>query len=202
MISIILPTYNRSALLRRSIDSILCQTWKDYELIVVDDGSTDPTREVVGCIDDKRLRYLSFPEQRGAAAARNAGIEISKGDWIAFQDSDDEWLPEKLERQVEAFRELPKEYGLVYTGFIMVSRSGQRMKRTSSIAQLADRAPFSKLTLQGDIHFSLLRGNFITTQTVMARRECFNLVGDFDERLPASRIGIYGSGFRIITSSH
>lgn len=184
MISVILPTYNRATSLRWAIDSVLCQTWGDFELIVVDDGSTDHTHEVVERVEDERLRFISYPEQRGASAARNEGINISRGDFIAFQDSDDEWLPEKLERQMETFRRLPEAFGVVYTGFHRITKLGRDRTYPTLTARLVDWAPFSKMKLQGNVHFSLLRGNFITTQTVMARRECFDLVGRFDERLP------------------
>ena len=184
MISVILPTNNRSALLRRAVDSVLRQTWADFELIVVDDGSTDRTREVVGGLHDERLRLITNPVRRGASAARNRGIQASVGDTIAFQDSDDEWLPTKLERQMEAYQQLPESYGVVYSGFQVIYTSGRNKVFPTWITRLAAWLPFSKMKLQGDIHFSLLRGNFFTTQSALVRKECFSKVGLFDERLP------------------
>jgi glycosyltransferase involved in cell wall biosynthesis len=97
--SIILPTYQRAALLPRSIASVLAQSDGDFELIVVDDGSTDDTRDVVARLGDPRICYVALPGNRGLPAARNAGLAVARGRYVAFQDSDDEWLPEKLARQ-------------------------------------------------------------------------------------------------------
>ncbi len=106
MVSIILPTYNRAASLPRAIGSILSQTYPDYELLVIDDGSTDHTREVVEGYRDPRIRYLrNDGPVHGASRARNIGIQEARGEYIAFQDSDDVWLPDKLERQVRCLEE-------------------------------------------------------------------------------------------------
>ena len=102
MISVIIPVYNREKLIEKSIQSVLNQTYRDLELIVVDDGSIDKTREVVKSINDPRLKYIYQPNQ-GACSARNRGIEEAKGDFIAFQDSDDIWALDKLEKQMKVF---------------------------------------------------------------------------------------------------
>jgi glycosyltransferase involved in cell wall biosynthesis len=98
-ISVIIPTYNRAQLVTKAIESVLAQTYHDYEIIVVDDGSTDNTREVLEPYMN-RIKYL-YQENLGPSAARNAGIRASRGEWIAFLDSDDRWLPEKLTQQIE-----------------------------------------------------------------------------------------------------
>ena len=98
-VSVIIPTYNRSKYVTKAIDSVLGQTYKDYEIIVVDDGSTDNTKEVLKPYTD-RIKYL-YQENTGVSAARNAGIRAAGGQWIAFLDSDDEWLPEKLSIQMD-----------------------------------------------------------------------------------------------------
>lgn len=100
LISIVIPTFNRAATIRYCLDSILNQTYKNIEVIVVDDCSTDRTVEVVKDYDDPRIRCIVLEKNSGAQAARNTGIKEAKGDWIAFQDSDDEWWPDKLKRQV------------------------------------------------------------------------------------------------------
>ena len=102
MISVIIPTYNREKTLMRAIESVLNQTYRDLELIISDDCSTDHTAELVRGIDDSRVRYICLPSNQGACAARNAGIDSARGEYIAFQDSDDAWLPEKLEKQLAA----------------------------------------------------------------------------------------------------
>lgn len=104
-VSVVIPTYNRAHLLGRAIKSVLDQTYTDFELIVVDDGSTDGTSEVVKSFNDSRLRFIRTEPNRGASAARNTGIQAAQGEYIAFNDSDDEWLPQKLEKQVKFFEE-------------------------------------------------------------------------------------------------
>jgi glycosyltransferase involved in cell wall biosynthesis len=99
-VSVILPTFNRADTLSRSIGSVLEQQHKNLELIVVDDGSTDRTRELVADIRDPRIRYIRHDRNRGQSAARNMGISIARAELIAFQDSDDRWAQEKLARQL------------------------------------------------------------------------------------------------------
>lgn len=101
-LSVVIPTFNRAHVLGRAIESVLGQTYHDLELIVVDDGSVDDTEAIVGKITDTRLRYVRQPKNRGVSAARNRGIEEARGEWLAFLDSDDLWLPQKLERQFAA----------------------------------------------------------------------------------------------------
>lgn len=105
MISVIIPTYNREKTIERAITSVLKQTYGDLELIVVDDCSTDDTKKVVESIGDDRVRYIRLEKNSGACVARNRGICEARGEYVAFQDSDDEWLPEKLEIQLKALTE-------------------------------------------------------------------------------------------------
>ncbi len=104
LVSVIIPTYNRAHLIKRSAMSVLNQTYGNLELIIVDDGSTDNTEEVVKSIDDDRVIYIKQPNQ-GACAARNNGIDHAQGEFIAFQDSDDEWHVDKLEKQIKCLKE-------------------------------------------------------------------------------------------------
>ena len=99
-VSVVIPAYNRAATIGAAIESVLRQTWEDFELVVVDDGSTDGTLEAARRIADPRLRVIAAPHNMGAAGARNLGVAEARGTWIAFQDSDDEWLPEKLAKQM------------------------------------------------------------------------------------------------------
>lgn len=172
-VNIILPTYNRAQLIARAIKSVLNQTYRDFEIIVVDDGSTDNTEEVVKKIDDKRIRYIRHKENKGAAAARNTGIKASKDQYIAFQDSDDEWPPEKIEKQIIAFENVSPKVGVVYTGF-WKTQDNKKVYMPS----------FNIKSKEGDIHKSLLKGNFIGTPTTLIKRECFERTGMFDEKLP------------------
>ena len=103
LVSVIIPTYNRAELIARSVQSILKQTYKNIELIIVDDGSTDNTEEIVKKFDDSRVIYIK-QENQGACAARNNGIDYAKGEFIAFQDSDDVWHEDKLEKQINCLK--------------------------------------------------------------------------------------------------
>jgi len=105
-VSVIIPTYNRAEYVTHAIDSVLAQTYTDYEIIVVDDGSADNTKDVLLPYMD-RIRYI-YQENAGLSAARNTGIKAAKGDWIAFLDSDDEWLPGKLAVQMRAVERHPQ----------------------------------------------------------------------------------------------
>ena len=99
-VSVVIPAYNRAPTIGAAIDSVLRQTFTDFELVVVDDGSTDGTLTAARAIADPRLRVIAAPQNMGAAGARNLGVAEARGTWIAFQDSDDEWLPEKLAKQM------------------------------------------------------------------------------------------------------
>jgi len=169
-VSIILPTYNRAHLVGKAIQSVLNQTYQDFELIVVDDGSVDNTVEVVKSFNDPRIRYLRHEKNKGGAAARNTGIKAARGRYIAFQDSDDEWLPEKLEKQIRAFETAPPEVGVVYTGFYRLQDGKKIYIPSSGVTQK-----------EGDIFNSLIKGNFVTTQAVLVKKECFEKAGMFDE---------------------
>ncbi len=114
--SVVIPTYNRARLVRRAIDSVLAQTLGDFELLVVDDGSTDDTRRVVEGVGDSRLRLVSLPGNRGAAAARNAGIASARGELISLLDSDDEYAPDFLQKTHAALAGTGPGVGFSWTG--------------------------------------------------------------------------------------
>lgn len=175
-ISIILPVYNRQHTIARAIQSVLCQTYKHFELIIVDDASTDQTESVVSSFRDSRICYLSHDRTKGASAARNTGIRHAKGEWIAFHDSDDEWMPEKLSKQVEIINQFGSTdpAPIIYTGFYRYNQNGAR-----------EYIPPNSITVkEGFIVHSLLKGNFVSTQTVILKKECIEKVGGFDENLP------------------
>lgn len=116
-VSVVLPTYNRERTIARAVASVLAQTWRDLELIVVDDGSSDRTREILAGIDDPRLVYV-YRDNGGVSSARNLGLERARGEYVAFQDSDDEWCVDKLARQVAALDAHPQA-SLVVCGFVV-----------------------------------------------------------------------------------
>lgn len=174
-ISVVIPTYNREATIGNSIQSILNQTWRNFEIIIVDDGSTDDTYQVVEAFADDRIRYVYMDQNGGASRARNAGIRLAKSEFIAFLDSDDEWLPTKLEKQMQVMLQAPETVGLVYCRM-----RGTRKDGTTLICP----EPWKPAEeLQGNIFFTLLEENMIGTPTMLVRKQCLEQTGGFDEGL-------------------
>ncbi|MBR0866087.1 glycosyltransferase involved in cell wall biosynthesis [Bradyrhizobium diazoefficiens] len=170
-VSVILPTYNRADLVRYAIASVLDQTYRDFELIVVDDGSTDDTPAVLGSFDDPRLRCFSQPN-KGRSSARNFALHHARGDYIAFQDSDDLYLPTKLAKQVQFLDEHP-DYAAVYTSASCIGDNGDSLN-------FVYRASVSG-NIYPDIAF--FQPVTITLPTVMVRRVVLDETGVFDEAM-------------------
>lgn len=122
LVSIIMPSYNTAPYIMETIQSVLNQSYQNWELIIVDDCSTDNTDQVVACIRDERIKYFKNEKNSGAAASRNRALRESKGRWIAFLDSDDLWMPEKLEKQI-AFME-SNVYHFSYTNYEEMDMDG------------------------------------------------------------------------------
>lgn len=175
MVSVIIPTYNRADSVGMSIQSVLNQTWQDFEIIVVDDGSTDNTRQVVERFDDGRIRYICMEKNGGASRARNEGIRQAKCDFIAFLDSDDEWMPRKLEKQMQVMLQASEKVGLVYC------RMGGCKKDGSFI--YCPELSLKKEQLEGNLLADLVEHNVIGTPAMLVRRKCLEQVGGFDEGL-------------------
>jgi glycosyltransferase involved in cell wall biosynthesis len=171
-VSIILPTYNRALLLQESIRSILLQTFADFEIIVVDDGSTDNTEAAVRMFADERIKYYKRFENQGATSARNIGIKQASGTYIAFQDSDDIWLPDKLAKQMEVLLRADRDVGVVYTGYWrIINNKKNYMPVHAATSDKAAKAVSELLFL------------FVATPTVLIKKECLERSGMFDERL-------------------
>ncbi len=171
-VSVIIPVYNRYDFVRRAIDSVLSQTYRNFELIVVDDGSTDDTSRVKSDYGD-RIRYVRHPDNRGVAAARNTGIREAAGEWIALLDSDDWWLPEKLEEQINYLLDHP-QFPIAQTEEIWI-RNGRRVN---------PRKIHEKE--EGYIFPRSLQLCLISPSAVIIKRELLDEVGLFDESLPAA----------------
>jgi glycosyltransferase involved in cell wall biosynthesis len=120
--SVVIPAYNRAGTINRAIQSVLAQTFEDYELIVVDDGSSDTTRQIVQSIKDDRVKMIIHERNSGAAAARNTGMQAARGKYIAWLDSDDEWLPQKMEAQLDTLRKAPSQFKACYTAYERVEK--------------------------------------------------------------------------------
>lgn len=169
-VSVVLPTLNRAEILRGAIRSVLDQTFGDLELLVVDDGSDDDIAAVCASFNDSRLRCLRRDTRGGVAAARNTGVAAACGEWIAFQDSDDEWLLDKLDVQLDATRFAPGKPDLVICGLLRVSGAGVRRYPAR---QAAGRQTYLQ-TLGTPIAY---------TQTWLVRREALVGAGPFNAQL-------------------
>lgn len=176
LVSVILPTYQRGGLIGRAIASVLAQTRTDFELLVVDDGSTDDTAAQVARVRDRRLRYLRLGANRGAGAARNAGIREAVAPFLAFQDSDDEWLPAKLERHLRIFGARGPRIDVVYSDMERIRRDG-RAEYHRSPAVRPGRL------LNPETRFYQVCG--LGIQSTVIRREALAAVGGFNEDFPA-----------------
>jgi len=171
-VSVVIPVFNRPAAVRRAIASVLAQTCQDFEIIVVDDASTDDTPATVTAIGDPRVTLVRHDRNRGGGAARNTGIRRGTAPFVAFLDSDDEWLPAKLERQLEVFECSSDRLGLVYTGCERVFSDG------SVSRHIARR--------YSDLAVELLTKNVVgETSLGMVRRSAVDAIGGFDETLPS-----------------
>ncbi|MCX5901072.1 MAG: glycosyltransferase family A protein [Proteobacteria bacterium] len=167
LVSVIIPTYNREKIITRAIDSVFAQTYRDFEIVVLDDGSQDNTKAVAQAYGPK-MHYF-YQDNKGIAGARNAGMHQTAGDYIAFLDSDDYWLPGKLERQMALFSQHP-EYGMVgcQCGSVQIDGTYREKNRPGK---------------SGWILYDLFNKNFIRTSSAVITRACLEKVGGFDESL-------------------
>ena len=114
LISVIMPTYNRSTIAGNAAISVLQQSYNNIELIIVDDGSSDGTKDIIKALNDTRIKYIRHETNKGGSAARNTGIKSSKGDYLSFIDDDNIWMPEILELQYKTFSNSSPDIGIVY----------------------------------------------------------------------------------------
>lgn len=172
-VSVIIPTYNRAELLRSAISSALGQTFKDLEIIVSDDNSTDNTLEIVKGFQDKRLKYISHNKNKGVSAARNTAIKVASGEYIAFLDDDDEWLPDKLQWQVEVLDKSQSNICGVYSNRLFIEKATGKILSDNPGAD----------TLEGNLLYQLAKKSPIHTSTVVIKKRCLDEVGLFDETI-------------------
>ncbi len=171
VVSVIIPTYNSAKYIKSAINSILSQTYKDFEIIVVDDGSTDSTKEVLkNYIKTNKIKYI-YQKKKNQASARNKGVGYSKGEFIAFLDSDDLWLKDKLAKQLPLFND--KTIGLVYGG-VEWFKNHHTIKNRKNI--IKRKIPKDK----GYLFNKLIVHNFITTSSVIIRKKAFQKFNEND----------------------
>lgn len=177
LVSVIIPTYNRPKMLEVTLQSVLNQTFKDYEILIIDSSEGNETKDLIDKVNYSRLLYFKIPKKKGVrevSRARNKGIIEAHGQFIAFLDDDDIWLPTKLEEQVELMLRSPKKVGLIYCGFIISSYpDGKCIK-------------IDVPKYRGEVSQQIMQRGFILTVTVLVRKECFNIAGLFDESLEAA----------------
>lgn len=167
LVSIITPTYNRVDYIIQAIESVLAQTYPYFEMIIVDDGSTDNTKSVIEpFLQDARISYF-YQENQRQSVARNKGLDVANGDYICFLDSDNYWFSDKLEKSFAAFSTNP-EADIVYGDIVTVDEQGQEMTR--------DNMP----RYSGKITRFLLRDNYVSMNTAMVRKKCFEEMGGLD----------------------
>lgn len=172
LISVIIPTYNRCRLLEKAIESVLLQTYKKFEIIIIDDCSTDKTEELIKGFKDDRIKYYRNETSLYAAASRNRGIQKSSGEFISFLDDDDMWMPEKLEKQINKFKN-NQNLGLVYGGVKIIFEN-------------QNLTYINQPKVSGDIYKKMLIKNHIgVTPSVLIKRSVFNKIGLFDTTFPA-----------------
>ena len=169
-ISVIIPSFNRSHTLGRALDSVMAQSFPAAEVIVVDDGSSDATRELV--LRYPRVDYLGLEVNRGVSFARNTGIRNSTGEWVALLDSDDAWTADKLEKQASAIHAFP-EYRVFHSDEIWI-RNGRRVNAMRKHAKP-----------DGWVYEHSLPLCCVSPSSVLLHRSLFRQCGDFDENLPA-----------------
>jgi glycosyltransferase involved in cell wall biosynthesis len=168
-VSVVIPTYNRAGMIKGAIQSVLSQTFKSLELIVVDDCSTDKTERIVNSICDERIKYIKHKTNKGASAARNTGMKASRGDYIAFLDSDDLWLQNKVQKQIDYFKRENDDLGLCVVGIadVRTKRYKENQLSTSECKELLHSNPV------GGCSAAMIKQNVVET------------IGYFDECLPA-----------------
>jgi len=175
-VSVVIPTYNRASFLKEAVDSVLAQTYVIDELIIIDDGSTDNTEETIKDYTDKRIKYFKHEKNKGnigGSIARNTGIKLATGEFIAFLDDDDLWQPQKIEKQLALFDKAPARVAAVYTGYYVIN------DQKNIVGLINPKDSYSSFN-------KLITRNWIgTTSTVMVRATVLAKIGLFDETLPA-----------------
>ncbi len=171
-VSVVIPTYNRPDLIPRAVRSVLAQTFQDFEIVVVDDGTEQRAEEAVKALGDSRVRYIAHEKSLGAPVARNRGVREARASLVAFLDDDDEWLPQKIEQQVATLTSLGKEVGFCFSSVINVD--DDKEERTVVAEGVSD---FSLTALR--------KFNGFMTSTLLVHRDAFLAVGGFDEVFPS-----------------
>ena len=220
LISIVIPCYNRAHIVRERIDSVLAQTYRNFEVILIDDGSTDNTREAVSTYEDRRIRYF-YKANGGLSAARNSGLDSARGEFVAFLDSDDVWQPWKLSAQVEIFRRHP-DVGLIWSDMSTFETLGEILAErhirayysaygvadfdhTQTAGVVGDLLPVGGAPAAfadcryyvADVFNHMFSGNLVHPSTAIVRRERLRQSGPFEPEVTGHGAEDYHFYFRI-----
>lgn len=196
MVSVLMCTYNRRFCLKQAIDSVLCQTYPDFEFVIVDDGSTDGTEELIKSYQDPRIRYFKLNRNSFYCYAANQGRDHCQGDYVAFMNSDDAWLPDKLEKQVTVMEE-DRMLGACFTRVYLVDESGNDLsEECRDMAELFDR----KCSTQKEyLHTLLQSGNFLCHPSALVRKSVLDKIGYFN--LLYRQLADYDLWLRIVSEA-
>lgn len=176
LISVIMPTYNRGYIIENAIQSVIGQTYSNWELIIVDDASADNTEEVINRIGESRIIYIKNEENRGADYSRNRGCLAAKGKYLAFLDSDNYWTSNKLEKQIRVLADSDDDVAFVFCSVEIWDEEKRDEEKRRVIPELCFDI--------NDLKERLRRNNIVDTNTVLMRKEVFEKVGGFDEEMP------------------
>lgn len=177
MISILMCTYNRAYCVEHSINSVLNQTYEDFEFIIVDDGSTDATEELIRTYTDSRIKYIKMERNSYYCHAANCGLAHCNGDYVAFMNSDDEWLPDKLQKQVE-FMEKNTEYGACFTAVALIDKEGRDI--TDECRKMAIVFDARYRSQKEYLQAFLYRGNTLCHPSAFIRKSILDKTGGFN----------------------
>jgi len=172
LVSVIIPTHNQLSYLQKAVKSVKEQNYPCVEIVVVNDASTDGTKDWLDQQDE--LKVLHHAYNRGPCDSRNAGLSLTKGDFVAFLDDDDYWHPRKLQKQVELFKARTSEYGLVYCGCQIINGTGALQSSVMCKSK-------------GYCYDDLLRHNILASPTPLIRREYIELVDGYDAKFPSAQ---------------
>jgi glycosyltransferase involved in cell wall biosynthesis len=190
LVSVVIPTYNSGRFIREAVLSAIHQTYSNTEIVVVDDGSADDTREVLlPLLHEEAIQYI-YQANKGPAAARNRAISIATGEFVAFLDADDTWLPRKLEKQLALFAN--PHVGLVYSDGATFIEEGDTVEDLGFVHKVEPRLHYRR----GRVYSDLLRSNFVSTSSVVLRREVLDRAGPFLESMGAGRFS-YGEDYEL-----
>lgn len=182
LVSVICLCYHHAPFIEDAVDSVISQTYQNIEIIIVDDASTDGSKEIIKkiCASHPEIRFVDLKENLGNCAAFNRGLKLAKGDFIVDFATDDLFLPDRIEKQIKAFSQLPEDYGVVHTDSIAIDENNHILYQHKDYLLkhgIVDAMP------EGEVYKELLQNYFISPPTMLVKREVFEELKGYDEKL-------------------